>query len=144
MKRILVVALLAVASVASAQQHSLAVKLASVDKGMVLTEDSLEAKRARAALREAAPLCVESQQRLADMASVIRNEAATKNIAVGAVEVLEMLVATQYDTGGKGRVECAQTMATYLTVRVTAGQNHALAAAAMRRMTIAANQLARK
>jgi hypothetical protein len=113
------------------REFSLAAKVASVDAGAKISEDSPTAIRSNVALQNAARVCSESELSVADMSTMTRDLLKEKGIAVNAVEVLEAIPQVVEKSNIQSLGGCSRVLAMYATARV-GGQNHLAATNGLR------------
>ena len=128
MKKVLTVLGL-IALSASAAANSLQVKVASLDAGTLVAENSPQAQRAAAALKAASQRCTVQGQRLADQAVVTAQEVAKQGRPASIVEILEGLDAALANAPAPR--DCATVLTAYTSLRRD-GHSHSHAVVMLR------------
>lgn len=106
-------------------------KLASLEEGKPLDENSLEVKRAKNALKIVQTVCDEqNEEKLGEQAWRTVQLMRKDNIYARPVDILEGLKAIL--DGVDKKQDCASYMVNYATVRSSTGQSHSEAVAGMR------------
>ena len=105
----------------AATDISLYAKVASIDAGMRLTEESPQTARTKQAIEQAATLCQLPEEAIAGKAVKVQSLLAEQKIAVQSVELLEMIPLV---FNKKTDNDCSDILVHYASVR-KGGMNHA-------------------
>lgn len=142
MKLSLIFAVMSAVVSSAAYGQSKHVKIASIDAGRVVAENSIEAARTRDAIKKLQRACPKEKADFPDrITSVTKQELSDKGLYTTATEVIEGVQAIMINYEGQ---DCTDAFAYYLTTRKTTGFNHAEAVASVRALMVAANAAARR
>lgn len=115
-----------------AQSVPVHIKLASIDAGRLVPEQSLEAQRAKAAYERARTTCL-APNGLENQAVYLRAELMKRNVAASSVEILEGFASVM--DGADKTPECTSLVKMYVSIRLSGDRRlntHSDAVAAMR------------
>lgn len=112
-------------------EPSLYAKVASIDAGAKLTEESPETMRVKQAVQQAAALCHLPEEVVAGKAVKVKAILEEKKVAVKSVELLEMMPLVYNE---KTVNDCSNILVHYAGVR-TSGMSHAESVASLSALT---------
>jgi hypothetical protein len=131
MNKIILIILISLASGLARAEDDFAWRLAYLEEGRQLEENSLEVNRAKNALKIAMTVCNErTKEQLGDQAWYVTQVLRKENIYARPVDILEGLKAIL--DGVDVKQDCGKVMASYAAGRIGSGQSHSEAVAGMR------------
>jgi hypothetical protein len=146
MKRFICVAVVTLADIACSWAQtapSLPAMLASIDAGKRVEENSPEARRVAAALKDLRSVCKESDAQLGEAANTTRKIVAGKGGYATNADILEGLFAMSADFGS--RQTCSSTLDNYAIQRTAPNAfTHSMAVAVIRHLHAVAFEASRQ